>query len=147
MLKFERYELAADESLTVFEFYSEGPRGRIRKIVQYAQTNVENIYNLGFGDFDKRSNEIDDRIISNNGDSTKVLATVAATVYAFTDRNPKSWIYAAGSSKARTRLYRIGISNNIAEISVDFEVYGLLKGIWKPFEKNANYEAFLIRRK
>jgi hypothetical protein len=63
------------------------------------------LYNLAFGDKDHSTGEIDDKVISNNGDSEKVLATVVATVYAFTDKYPETWIYATGSTKARTRLY------------------------------------------
>src|SRR5690554_1018587 len=60
--------------------------------------------------------EIDDKTVSNNGDSEKVLATVVATVYAFSDKYPDSWIFATGSTKARTRLYRMGITRYIDEI-------------------------------
>jgi len=147
MLKFERYELTADENLTIFEFVSEGPKGFIRKTVQYSPTNVEGVYNLGFGDKTSMTNEIDDTAISNNNDSRKVLATVVATVYAFTDRHTKAWVYAAGNSKARTRLYRMGISNNLDEIRADFEIYGLRNGKWVRFTRGVDYDAFLARRK
>ncbi len=46
--------------------------------------------NLGFGDKDLQTGEVDDTVISDNGDSQKVLATVAATVYAFTDKYPEA---------------------------------------------------------
>jgi hypothetical protein len=144
---FPRYELKADKSLTVFEFVSVGNKGEIPKIVQYSETNLHNFYNLGFGDKDSETGEIDDKVISNNGDSQKVLATVAATVYAFTEKYPGAWIYATGSTKARTRLYRIGITNNLAEIRADFEIYGLKDNEWQEFEKGVEYEAFLVRRR
>ncbi|MGH9946542.1 MAG: DUF6934 family protein [Pyrinomonadaceae bacterium] len=147
MLKFERYELTSEKSLTVFEFVSEGPKGRIPKIVQYSETNFKGIFNLGFGDKDSTSNQIDDTVISNNSDSRKVLATVAATVYAFTERYPNVWVYAAGNTRARTRLYRMGISNNLDEILEDFEVFGLENGAWVVFTKRDDYDAFLVRRK
>jgi hypothetical protein len=76
-----------------------------------------------------------------------VLATVAATVYAFLDKYPNVWIYATGSNKTRTRLYRMGIANNLAEILNDFEIYRLKEGEWQEFEKKIEYEAFLLRRK
>lgn len=147
MLRFERYELKAERTLTVFEFVSEGPKGKIPKLVQYSETNIRGVYNLGFGDKGFSSDEIDDEVISNNGDSRKVLATVAASVYAFTDRHSNVWVYAAGSTKVRTRLYRMGIANNLAEISRDFEVYGLKNGEWVKFAARVNYDAFLVRRK
>lgn len=143
----ERYELKADTALTVFEFISIGPKGAIPKLVQYAETNLKGFYNLGFGDKKPQTGDIDDLVISNNGDGQKVLATVAATVYAFTDKYPGVWIYAMGSTKARTRLYRIGITRNLTEIQQDFELYGLRTGVWEEFTKGLAYEAFLVRRK
>jgi hypothetical protein len=57
-------------------------------------------------------------------------------------------IFATGSTKARTRLYRMGISNNLEEIQIDFEIFGLVgeKG-WQPFQKHIEFEAFLVKRK
>ena len=78
----------------------------------------------------------------------KVLATVASTVYAFIQKYPKSWIFATGSTNVRTRLYRMGITNNLVEIKVDFEVYGYTKdGTWEEFIVGEDYEAFLITKK
>ncbi len=144
---FPRYELKADESLTIFQFVSVGRKGQIPKIVQYSETNLEGFYNLGFGDKDSQTGEIDDTVISDNGDSQKVLATVAATVYAFTEKYPEAWIYATGSTKSRTRLYRIGVTNNLDEIIEDFELYGLRHGKWEEFVRGIEYEAFLVRRR
>ena len=142
-----RYELKSDESLTIFEFVSVGKKGAIPKIVQYAETNLKDFYNLGFGDKDLHTGEVDDTVISDNGDSQKILATVAATAYAFTDKYPEAWIYATGSTKARTRLYRIGLTNNLAEIIEDFELYGQREGKWQEFVKGVEYEAFLVKRR
>lgn len=142
-----RYELKSDESLTVFEFVSIGRKGEIPKIIQYSETNLKGFYNLGFGDKDLQTGEVDDKTISDNGDSQKVLATVAATVYAFTDKYPEAWIYATGSTKSRTRLYRIGLTNNLDEITQGFELYGQRKGEWQEFVRGVEYEAFLVRRR
>jgi len=84
-MKLPRYQLAASENLMTYEFVSEGPKGRIPKLVQYSPTNLKDVYNLAFGDRDVHTGQINDEIISNNGDSEKVLATVVATIYAFTD--------------------------------------------------------------
>ena len=62
------------------------------------------IYNLGFGDYNAETKTIDDEIITNNGDSLKVLATVASTVYAFTEKYPDALVFATGSNNLRTRL-------------------------------------------
>ena len=74
---YDRYTLEFDASYKVFEFDSIGSKGVVKKIVQYSETNIENYYYLGFGDKNPNTNDIDDFVITNNGDSQKVLATVA----------------------------------------------------------------------
>ncbi len=96
----------------VFEFTSQGPKGQIPKLVKYSETNLKDMYNLAFGDKDIKTGQINDTIISNNGDSDMVLSTVVSTVYAFTDKYPDAWVFATGSTKVRTRLYRM-VSQNI----------------------------------
>lgn len=41
----------------------------------------------------------------------------------------------------------MGLTNNLAEISVDFKVYGLKEGIWEEFLIGEDYEAFMVTRK
>lgn len=144
-----KYLYKSEEFLKVYEFVSEGPKGQIKKMVQYSFTGTKNVYNLAFGDYNEETKSIDDFSITNNGDSTKVLATVASTVYAFTEKYPNAWIFATGSTTVRTRLYRMGITNNIEEIKADFDVYGLTidKNIWEEFITGEDYEAFLITKK
>ena len=146
-MKYEKYQLESDRKLLLFEFVSVGPKGRIKKIVQYTETNLKDYYNLGFGDKNEKTGMINDLVITNNGDSQQVLATVASTVYAFTDKHTDEWIYASGSNNARTRLYRIGITNNLLEIKKDFEVFDLKDDQWHTFRKDIDYKAFLIKRK
>ena len=96
---------------------------------------------------DLTTEEIDDTIISNNEDSEKVLATVVATLYAFTDKYPDAWIYAVGSTKSRTRLYRMGITKYLSEVYEDFDMLGEWNDNWEAFQKDVEYESFLVRRK
>ena len=146
-MKLPRYELKAEKSLMVFEFISEGTKGQIPQLIKYSETNLKDMYNLAFGDKNPETGEMDDITVSNNGDSEKVLATVVATVYAFSDKYPDSWIFATGSTKARTRLYRMGITRYIDEIKNDFEIFGLKENEWEMFHKEVEYDAFLVRRK
>ena len=146
-MKLPRYELKAEKTLMVFEFISEGKRGRISKLIKFSETTLNGFFNLAFGDKDLVTGEINDTIVTDNGDSEQVLATVVSAVYSFTDKNKDAWVYATGSTKARTRLYRSGISKYFAEVKKDFLVYGLLDGEWHSFHKNVDYTAFLVRRK
>ena len=101
------------------------------------------MYNLGFGDYGETTKSINDLSVTNNGDSLKVLATVASTVYAFTEKYPEAWILATGSTSVRTRLYRMGITNNLAEISEDFIVLGYnSQQIWEEFIAGEDYRLF-----
>lgn len=145
----QKYLYKSEELLKIYEFTSEGPKGTIHKMVEYSETGTENIYNLAFGDYNEETKKIDDFSITNNGDSIKVLATVASTVYAFTEKYPKAFIFATGSNAVRTRLYRMGITNNLAEIKEDFKVYGLTidENKWEEFIVGEDYEAFLITKK
>ena len=146
-MKLDKYELKSGQQLEVFEFVSIGSKGRITKLVQYTPTNYKDLYNLGFGDKDIETGGIDDTVISNNGDSEKVLATVVATLYAFIDKHKNAMIYATGSTKSRTRLYRMGITKYLEEIKQDFEIYGELENGWEDFQKDVKYEAFLVKLK
>lgn len=146
-MKVPRYELKAEKTLMVFEFISEGPKGKIPKLIKISETSLKGFYNLAFGDKDIETGDIDDTAVSNNGDSEQVLATVVAAVYAFTDKKKDSWIYATGSTKSRTRLYRIGISKYLDEVKHDFSVYGLKDGEWEKFEIDVEYSAFVVKRK
>jgi len=146
-MQLPKYPLASSDALTTFEFISEGPNGLIHKLIQYQRTNLKNIYNLAFGDKNKETGEVDDTAISNNRDSEKVLATVVASVYAFTDRYPDAWIYATGSTRSRTRLYRMGITKYLTEVKSDFEILGEKGDDWEIFRENIEYDGFLVRKK
>ena len=103
----ERYELEIESDVMKFRFTSIGPKGEIPKLAIYSKMRRKNSYNLGFGDKDLETDTIDDFAVTNNKDSQKVLATVAFTLYAFTNKYPDAVIFAKGSTKARTRLYQI----------------------------------------
>ena len=143
----DRYELSAGNNLTTFEFLSEGSKGQIIKIIQFQEMNIKNIYNLAFGDKNLNSGKIDDKIVTDNGDSEKVLATVVSAIYAFADRYPDSWIYATGSSTSRTRLYRMGINKYYRIVIEDFEIMGEYRNEWEIYEFGKDYQAFAVHKK
>jgi len=140
-----RYEVETDQSSSIFEFVSEGIKGKIPKLIKYTETNIKGYYNLAFDDKDETTGDIDE--ISNNGDAEKVLATVVATVFAFTAKNENCYVYARGSTKVRNRLYRMGITKFLSDIELDFVIYGLSKDEWEPFEKGTDYDPFLVYTK
>ncbi|MEJ7738004.1 MAG: hypothetical protein WKF97_11295 [Chitinophagaceae bacterium] len=80
-MKIEKYQLKAGQELLSYEFINEGPKGLIYKLIQFTVVNRNQVYNHAFGDKDSKTGEIDDLIVSNNGNSEKVLATVTGAVY------------------------------------------------------------------
>ena len=148
-MNLERYTYLKRESYKEYGFYSEGPRGRVLKVVRFTlmSPKVAFYYNLSYGDWSEGQQNIDDRTITNNGDAEKVLATVAAVVVDFTRIFPEAMIYARGSNPARTRRYQMGVNKMLEEIEKTFYVYGRKDGWWSTFRKNINYDAFLIQRK
>lgn len=91
--------------------------------------------------------EISNFTVSNNGDRNKILATVFKVVDNYTERYPDRWIYITGSTKERTRLYRMAIGINLDELSKTFEIYAISNGELVLFTKNMEISAFIIKRK
>ena len=146
-MNLERYSYFTDD-YKEYVFFSEGPKGRIKKVVQYRKINDNpTIYNLGFGDENTVTGKIDGRVVTNNNDRDKVLATVASTVIEFSKHYGKQTIYIEGETPARIRLYQIGISAFLTEISTDFKILGVRQGVLEEFQKNVNYDAFFIKKK
>lgn len=105
-MNLERYEYTAQKSFLIFEFISEGPNGSILKVILFEEMAVKGFYNLALGDKDLDTGRINDLSVSNNGDSVKILATVVASLYEFTNHYPHAWITATGSTLSRTGFIR-----------------------------------------
>ncbi|NML23257.1 hypothetical protein HHL16_20430 [Pseudoflavitalea sp. G-6-1-2] len=139
-----RYIPLSDSEHEAYEFLGSGPKGTIKKIIQFVAIDA-NIYNLQFGDWDEDTQMIRDDVRSNNEDRSKVLATVAFTVFDFMKHHPQAIIFARGSTIARTRLYQMGISENLVEIKQMFDIQGYIENGWEPFRKGKNYLAFYLK--
>jgi len=143
------YEFQVSEDHFNYEFWSEGPRGRIKKVIMFTRFTLQGkfCFNLSFGDLDE-DGICNDFINSNNHDAEKVLATVARAVLSFTNIHPNALIYAEGSTASRTRRYQMGINKFWKEIEPDFDVFGLVENEgFKPFRSGRNYMAFAVKRK
>ena len=144
-----QYDIIHDETPYIYQFISEGKKGKIYKVVIFQETETKGFFNLGFGDKDiETGEEIDDTIVTNNGDTEKVLSTIVGIVFAFTQKFPNVWVYAEGSTPSRNRLYRKGITRFLKQALEDFYIYGLVsEEIMEPFDPNGNYIGFLVYRK
>lgn len=144
----EKYAFNRGPEISQYEFFSEGPKGSIQKIVQFQLIDEDRrVFNLAFGDWDEDKGTIDDSTKSNNGDRQKILATVAHTVLDFMNKQSKAIVLAQGSTASRTRLYQMGIGAFYDEIDKYFYIEGYIDGQWEHFRPKRNYEAFLLEHK
>jgi hypothetical protein len=146
-MNLERYQLETDDNIEVFEFTSLGSNGKILKRIKYSPKDEQKIWNLSMGDVNTDTDEVDYFSVTNNNDTEKVLATVAASVFGFLKIHSSAVIYATGSTKARTRLYQMGISKYFSEIEQDYHILGELDNKLERFTKGKNYSGFLILKK
>lgn len=151
-MNYDKYEdVIANSDFLRFEFLSVGPKGNIKKCIQFSQTRHPQIFNLAFGNL-LDDGAIDDLTVDNNLDRNKVLATVVSTVYEFCSNYSTKWVFFSGSTIERTRLYRMAITINIDILLKDFEILGVLKDLDEefvnvPFQKGINYFGFLVKLK
>jgi hypothetical protein len=145
----EKYAIIDYLEIYYYDFISEGPKGKIRKVVSFRliEESPSKVYNLAFGDWDESKNDIDYEANSNNDDMRKILSTVGEAVIEFTQQHPDIWVFIQGSTSSRTRLYQMGIGIFWQEIDPQFIVLGNVDGDWEPFRKGINYISFLIRHK
>ncbi|HWJ28317.1 MAG TPA: hypothetical protein VNS32_17360 [Flavisolibacter sp.] len=65
-MKIATYPFVRRPESYYYEFYSEGPNGRIKKVVEYFRLEEweAEVFNLAFGDWDEENNRINDLSIS-----------------------------------------------------------------------------------
>lgn len=158
-MKLEKYTTEASINKLTYIFESIGQKV-IVKVVEYSKLNPAfiglpseiEVYNLGFGDWDDSIKDFNDQITSNNGDTDKVLATVANTTNEFWEEYPDAFLYFKGSQPfgekpLRTRLYQMSMNRYFTEINKVADIFGLTDAGWEIFIVDKNYIAFLISRK
>ena len=146
-MKHEVYSgLRINDNYSIFDFISVGKNGNIPKRIEIMPTEINQYYNLAFGDIDEDGN-INDYSISDNGDRNKVLATVAYTVDIYLNKYPERWVYFRGSTEERKRLYRMAVSLNLEELLLKFDIFAEQKYGFTPFQKNIEVLGILVKKK
>ncbi len=136
------YDVKYSASENQYVFESIGKNGTIIKVVELVEMQ-DNVYNLGFGDFNPITGQINDDVKSENGDMVKVLATVLNIANQFlTENNPMTYVHFKGSDLLRNRLYQIAINQYHDEFSDVFEIYGLNDRIPESFKKTSFMKLF-----
>lgn len=146
-MHYPSYPFQQTEDTTQFFFESIGSKGVIQKTVAITATGIDNIYNLGLGDYNPETNEVDDLSVSDNGDTVKILATIFKIVHLYLNRYPERQLVFAGNTSSRNRLYRMAINKEIQELSHFFSLLGYWNDTWEHFDPKHHYDLFLIGNK
>lgn len=70
------YPYSISQNFLDFIFESDGPNGKIIKVVRYSPQNADGMtyFNLGFGDLNSATGKVDDISISDNRDTDKLIS-------------------------------------------------------------------------
>lgn len=141
------YFLETSEDALTFEFESVSLNRTVTKIVIYSPLlSLPGFYNLGFGDLNE-DGELSDEVVTNNGDMSKVLATVVSTLFVFLEANPTATVFFKGSTPFRTKLYQRIIQSNLVDISSMLIVSGIKHNAEETFNERIQYDSFLVRKR
>ncbi len=136
------YIFLSSRRSTWFVFESEGVMGKIPKLVTF-EPYGENRWNVGFGDF--KRGIADDSAISNNGDVSRVLNTIAQIIREFFTENPDAIVEIKPIDEKRKRLYNLVFQRHFEKIISDFQIKGLKGGFFETYSPNEFYDGFEIR--
>ena len=143
-MKNEHYPFLSNRDKWHFEFESVGLKGKITKVVLFSKLKKD-VWNLGFGD--KRDNDFDDEVISNNGDLTKVMSTVFVIGMAFSERWPDRILYIDPVDRKRGMLYNAIFERNRIELEEVFVIEGFHNRRWRRYEAGKYFDKFRLSRK
>jgi hypothetical protein len=152
------------EESKVYLFVSEGVCGKIAKgvlirpIPEALSYGFTPAFNLGFGDIVATRDEwiLDHAIRSGNGDMSKVIATVAQIGIDFLRKHPGSALSFKGyidaksaqqNSNPRNSLYQRGINSNWAELSAEFDFWGIKEGQVQAYAVGCWYDQILVKHR
>jgi hypothetical protein len=135
----------------VFRFWSDGPKGRVWKVVQFTPMAKRGYYNLAMGDWNG-SGVLDFFTQTDNGDRDRILATVAVIVFGWTERFPKRKVIFQGNTLAKTRLYRMAINRAWDELNKVFLIQGLEytpedKLVLVDYDPQKVFEGYIVQRR
>lgn len=161
-----------------FFFISRGEKD-IVKAIQYSfvqELYGQNVFNLGFGDYDVECDSIVDNVNSNNGDAYRVLNTVLHSIPIFFKHFTDSVLMVQGSDgrpsfidicrdtckkkcivecknyKRRINIYRAYVDKNYHQLIIDYQFLGGIVNnpqqiILEKYQRYKNYDSVFLTKK
>lgn len=132
-----------DENIYYFE--SKGINGIITKTVIFSPFSINsNLFNLALMDYNENTHTFSDMTNSNNGDITKVLATVALIIHDFLQKNKTATVYFEGNTTTKRNLYNRIIKNNYDYFIENYEIRGSVEEQSELYIIGKQYDGFYI---
>jgi predicted phosphohydrolase len=133
------------DGMHAYTFVSVGIQGDIPKMVVF-QPMGGVFYNMALVDYDATLQTVDDEIVSNNGDMSKVLSTTWKIMLDFLKKFPEKAVFIQGNTDTKQKLYSRLITNNLLVLKQQYEVLGVLEtGSTEFFDASKTYIAFVIQ--
>jgi hypothetical protein len=104
-------------------------------------------FNLEFGDYNIRNDQLDDLAVTDNGDMRKVLKTVASTLEYFFDRFPGKMVRIDGSDQRRHAYYHKLIRDYYKFITPLYNVKGSINGSLRKFKAGMEYDFIVVTKR
>jgi hypothetical protein len=140
----ERYPYRVYDDCHLFEFESTGRNGTVTKRVIITPRVVDDaLWNIALGDWDHVAGRFDPDHVADNGDTLKILGTVAWVAREFLNKYPDRAVVIQGSDAIRNRLYQMGIGKYISEIIAHVGIFGVVDNTYEVFQHGVNYDRFI----
>ena len=131
---------------THFVFESKGKEGIVYKVILFASIEEER-WNLGFGDLNLKTGDIDDAVMSDNHDAAKVMRTVAKAAFVFLETYPERTVFIEPVDMKRKRFYNAVFQRYYKEIEPIFDLFGLIGEVSEVYSPEIIYDFFELKRK
>ena len=147
----KQYDTESEDNL-IYTFISVGET-EITKVIKYENINLNfinedgksfEIYNLGFGDINLETSEVDDKVVSNNNDASIVFNTVLNSIPKFIASRESVGVSVRGSDDKRHKIYHGYLTRNFERFKEDYSFYGIKEGRAESFQKNFIYDDIVI---
>ncbi len=143
---------SSDYQKFVYTFHSEGLKGTITKVVEFERIRVAkwHLYNCAFGDFEPESLQINDSVLSDNGDVFRVMETLVEIVRDFLAQQAHFMVYIFGTDVRRLHLYQYLIAKKIKKLAQECIFYGGFDYLEEYYQLHAQsiirvFDYYLIR--
>lgn len=116
--------IVVKKTTTRYEFVSIGPKGQIKKRIEFTALRKKGYYNVAFGDIMKNGH-VSDTVYSNNNDIVKIMTTVVNAMKDFLRENETAKLLFTGSTDDRTIFYKRILSRHYKYLSEHYAITAL----------------------